>query len=144
MSEIIDEDYLIHYGTPRKSGRYPWGTGGNVPHQQTTTRNQDFLGYVADLERQGLSEKEVARGMGTSIAEIRARKSIEVNRARQDEINTVVRLREKGVGQSEIARQLGIPEPTVRLRLKQSEQRKENIIETTAEKLKERVDQVEF
>ena len=144
MSEIIDEDYLIHYGTPRKSGRYPWGTGGNVPHQQTTTRNQDFLGYVADLERQGLSEKEVARGMGTSIAEIRARKSIEVNRARQDEINTIVRLREKGVGQSEISRQLGIPEPTVRLRLKQAEQRKENIIETTAEKLKERVDQVEF
>jgi len=144
VSDIIDEAYLMHYGTPRKSGRYPWGSGGNVPHQQTTTRNQDFLGYVADLERQGLSEKEVARGMGTTIAEIRARKSIEVNRKRQDEINTIVRLREKGVGQSEISRITGVPEPTVRLRLKQAEQRKENIIEKTAERLKERVDQVEF
>lgn len=141
---IVDEDYLIHYGTPRKSGRYPWGSGDNVPHQQTNTRNQDFLGYVADLERQGLSEKEVARGMGVSIAEIRARKSIQVNADRQDQINTVVRLREKGVGTSEISRQLGIPEPTVRLRLKQAEARKENIVETTAAKLKERVDEVGY
>ena len=141
---IFDEDYLIHYGTPRKSGRYPWGSGGNVPQQQTSRRNQDFLGYVSDMERQGLTEKEIARGMGVSIAELRARKSIQVNADRQDQINKITRLRDKGVGYSEIGRRMGLPESTVRSLAKKGEQRKENVIETTAAKLKARVDEVGF
>lgn len=30
--------YIIHYGTPRHSGRYPWGSGKD-PYQ----RNSEFL-----------------------------------------------------------------------------------------------------
>lgn len=146
MSDEVtfDEDYLAHYGTPRKSGRYPWGSGGDVPNQQTSHRNQDFLGYVADMEKQGLTEKEVARGMGVSIAELRARKSIQVNADRQDLMNQVARLRDKGVGWTEIGRRLSMPESTARSLGKKAEQRKENVVETTAAKLKERVDDVGF
>ena len=42
------DDELYHYGTPRHSGRYPWGSGKN-PYQ----RNQDFLGRVNDLRKKG-------------------------------------------------------------------------------------------
>jgi len=24
----VDEDYLAHYGVLRRTGRYPWGSGG--------------------------------------------------------------------------------------------------------------------
>ena len=40
----IAEEMLMHYGMPRRSGRYPWGSGDN-PYQ----RSGDFLasaGYV--------------------------------------------------------------------------------------------------
>ena len=29
------DDYMAHYGTPRHSGRYPWGSGDD-PYQHTT------------------------------------------------------------------------------------------------------------
>ena len=29
MSVDVVEDYLAHYGILRKSGRYPWGSGGS-------------------------------------------------------------------------------------------------------------------
>ena len=43
MNQVVEEmkDILMHYGTPRHSGRYPWGSGEN-PYQ----RNGDFLSRV--------------------------------------------------------------------------------------------------
>jgi hypothetical protein len=35
-------DELAHYGTPRHSGRYPWGSGGNVSPT-------DAKGFVAQV-----------------------------------------------------------------------------------------------
>ena len=32
----MDEKELKHYGTPRHSGRYPWGSGDN-PYQHSGT-----------------------------------------------------------------------------------------------------------
>ena len=29
MFDEFDEDSLAHFGTPRHSGRYPWGSGKN-------------------------------------------------------------------------------------------------------------------
>lgn len=143
---ILDEqDYLAHYGTPRHSGRYPWGSGGYVVDEQTTTRNQDLLGYITDLEKKGLSQKEIAKGMGfKSTTELRQARSVARNAVKQDQINQVVRLREKGVGPSEIGRRVQLPEATVRSYLKQAETRKENIVETTASRLKDRVDEVGY
>ena len=40
----MKEAVLLHYGTPRHSGRYPWGSGDN-PYQRTG----DFLSRVGDL-----------------------------------------------------------------------------------------------
>ena len=35
---LIAKDILMHYGMPRRSGRYPWGSGDN-PYQHSG----DFL-----------------------------------------------------------------------------------------------------
>ena len=44
-------DELYHYGTPRHSGRYPWGSGDD-PYQH----EKGFNGYVNDLRKQGLKD----------------------------------------------------------------------------------------
>ena len=40
-AKMSDEDFLAHYGVPRRSGRYPWGSGDD-PYQH----GRDFLGRV--------------------------------------------------------------------------------------------------
>ena len=46
------EDALEHYGMPRRSGRYPWGSGDD-PYQHGTT---DFLSRVEELKKNGWTE----------------------------------------------------------------------------------------
>ena len=70
MSE--NQDFLMHYGTPRHSGRYPWGSGDN-PYQHENwfagfdygdneyDREPWFCDEVAKLRGQGYSPKEIAK-----------------------------------------------------------------------------------
>jgi osmoprotectant transport system permease protein len=57
-------DGLKHYGTPRHSGRYPWGSG------EDPQRNRSFLQEVADLRKKGISDTDIARGMGMTKGQI--------------------------------------------------------------------------
>ena len=41
-------EFLEHYGMPRRSGRYPWGSGGD-PYQH----ERDFLSRVEELKATG-------------------------------------------------------------------------------------------
>ena len=68
------QDELMHYGTPRHSGRYPWGSGEN-PYQH----EPDFLSGVRKLEKEGISEKEIADFYGMSVSDLRKRKSLAIN-----------------------------------------------------------------
>lgn len=45
----IAEEILMHYGMPRRSGRYPWGSGEN-PYQHSG----DFLSRIDELKSQGM------------------------------------------------------------------------------------------
>ena len=66
MNQIAN-DILMHYGVKRRSGRYPWGSGEN-PYQHSG----DFLSRVEELEKQGLSQKEIAEAVGLdSTTELR-------------------------------------------------------------------------
>ena len=136
---ILDEDdYLAHYGTPRHSGRYPWGSGGNND-LQTSTRSQDWLGYYHDLKNQGLNDTEIARGMGISTTQLRARRSI-ANAERTAALNAqITRLRAAGNSNVEIGRRLGINESVVRSMTKRYEENKQDVIQSTANMLKEQV-----
>lgn len=107
---MYNEEYLEHYGTPRHSGRYPWGSGDD-PYQHGTA----FLGSVQRLKDKGLTEKEIAAAMGCkSTVELRARKSIELELARNNRRSQAIKLKEKGLSNTAIGKRMGINESSVR------------------------------
>ena len=95
---------LYHYGMPRRSGRYPWGSGEN-PYQ----RDPQFLSRINDMKRQGLTEKERADLMGMTIAQLRNEVSLATQQDKAEKRALAVRLSQEGKGPSEIARIMGLP-----------------------------------
>jgi hypothetical protein len=68
---LAEENYLEHYGILRKSGRYPWGSGGTE-----NIRNRDFLSTIDKLKKDGMSETDIARGYGITTTQLRAARTI--------------------------------------------------------------------
>ena len=105
----IDEDnYLRHYGILRKSGRYPWGSGGDE-----LTRSRDFLGMVADLRKQGFSDTEIAKSFSTddhpfTTTMLRASTTIARNQKRAADIAMAQRLKDKGYSNGAIAERMDL------------------------------------
>jgi hypothetical protein len=131
------EEHLAHYGVKRRSGRYPWGSGGNAPE---ATRSKDFLTMVDKLKKQGMSEAEIAEGVGLkSTTELRAEKSIAKDRVRQEKIRQATRLKEKDYKNTDIARIMGINESSVRALLVPGQKDKADATQTTAKVLKDHV-----
>ena len=60
MNPIQDDDFLMHYGVKRRSGRYPWGSGDN-PFQH----GGDFLSRVEELQGQGKTENNGSADAGS-------------------------------------------------------------------------------
>lgn len=135
MALMKEEDYLEHYGILRKSGRYPWGSGGNV-----VKRSQDFLGSVAELRKQGLSDTEIARGFEMTTTELRAAKSIASNEIRQSKINQAVKLKERGWSPTEIGKRMELNESSVRSLLAAHEKDQADSIQNTAAMLMREVE----
>lgn len=132
---IVDEDdYLMHYGILRKSGRYPWGSG-----ETQSARHKSFLDHVENLRRQGLSEPEIARGMGITTTQLRAAKSIAKNEQKQADIAMAQRLKDKGYSNVAIGERMGIRESSVRALLAPGQKEKADILETTSNMLKDQV-----
>lgn len=136
----IDETaYLEHYGILRKSGRYPWGSGGTQ-----AARNKSFLDHVDDLRKQGLGEVEIAKGFGMSTTELRAVRSIAKNAQKQAEIGQAQRLKDKGLSNVAIGERMGLNESSVRALLVPGQKDKADVLQTTATMLKEQVAQKRF
>ena len=123
-----------HYGTPRHSGRYPWGSGKNPQ------RNKVFLTRARELQKQGLTSTEVARAFNMSTTQNRALYSSAKDAEKADMILQVKKLKEKGVSQSEIGRRFGVPESTIRNYLKDDFQQRTNATRNLADMLKEQVE----
>lgn len=70
MNSIV-EDILMHYGMPRRSGRYPYGSGEN-PYQHSG----DFLSRVQELKKSGMSETDIAKNMGLTTTQLRTQMSL--------------------------------------------------------------------
>jgi hypothetical protein len=136
---IIEEDEyeLMHYGTPRKSGRYPWGSG-------QTPDAGSFLGQVRELKKQGLTEKTIAEGFGLPSAKaLRANVSIATNEQKAAETSQIVRMKQKGMSNTAIAEQVygsASKESKVRDRLAAANKDDADILTSTANVLRERVD----
>jgi hypothetical protein len=134
MTIIPEDDYLAHYGILRKSGRYPWGSGG--PERAS---NKGFLGYVAQLQKEGLSEAEIATGLGINTTQLRAAKSIARNEERQNNINMATKLKDKGMSTVAIAERMNLPEATVRSLLAPGVKDRADILMSTSNMLREQV-----
>lgn len=135
MSEAIritEADELFHYGILRKSGRYPWGSGEN-PHQ----RNQLFLQYVDELKREGLTEKQIAEGVGMTTTQLRNSRAISKAAIKRENISMAQKLKDKGYSQTAIGRAMGLNESSVRLLLDPATKTKNTILETTSQMLRD-------
>jgi hypothetical protein len=135
-----DENQLEHYGVLRKSGRYPWGSGG--PEYAS---NAGFLGMIEGLKNQGLSEAAIARGMGIkSTTQLRAAKAIAKQEEKQAQISQAQKLKDKGWSNVAIGKRMGIPDTTVGLLLRPGAVEKNQIEKTIASMLKDEVDKKGF
>jgi DNA-binding CsgD family transcriptional regulator len=131
---ITEENYLAHYGILRKSGRYPWGSGGDI-----TSQSRDFLGMIDHLKSQGLSDEEVMRDLGMNTTEFRNAKSIARNAVKQANIDQAQRLKEKGYSNVAIGQRMNLPESSVRALLAPGEKDKANVLQATSNMLKDQI-----
>ena len=144
MQLILQDNELAHYGMPRRSGRYPWGSGDD-PYQH----NMDFLGRYEELKKKGMSERDIAAEMGMfdekgnpSTGKLRLEKRYANDERRIYLIQTAKRMKEKeGMGATEIGRELGLPESTVRSLLDPHSEARTMKARATAEHIKQRIDE---
>lgn len=135
--ELTDEEFLEHYGMPRRSGRYPWGSG-----KKDYQHSMDFLGRIEKLRDKGWKEtpENIERDFGLSVKEYRMEKTLCNNERRLDKVRTAERLRDKeGMNNTEIARKMGINESSVRSLLNESSKNKMLEVRKTADALRERI-----
>lgn len=132
---MTEANSLFHYGILRRSGRYPWGSGGD-----SVARSKSFLGYVDDLKAKGLSEVEIAKGLGTTTTALRAARTIAKSEALASNVSEAIRLKEKGLSNTAIGQRMGVNESSVRAFLNPSQTTKNNILITTSNFLKDKVD----
>ena len=125
--------YLKHYGMPRRSGRYPWGSGED-PYQHS----RDFVGRYNELEKTGLSHDEIIKAMGLSSTKYRALNAIALNERRMYDVATAESLRKDGLNNTEIARRMGLPsESSVRSLLDEGAKNRMSQSLNTANRLKD-------
>lgn len=138
LAEYLDEEgYLEHYGMPKRSGRYPYGSGDN-PYQHAG----DFLGRIKEMKKNNFTymdeegktwtgEQAIYKSMGLTSTEYRRQVSWANYEKRCLDVATAKSLKEDGLGYTEIGRKMGINESTVRSLLEpKSEDRMQRTMET--------------
>lgn len=112
-NETLSDEYLEHYGMPRRSGRYPWGSG-KEPYQHSG----DFMARVNELKKQNVTykdedgtvltgERAIAKTMGMSTTDLRMQIRVAQHERRQLEVDKAKSLRSDGKSLYEIAQIMG-------------------------------------
>ena len=121
MPNPVAEEMLMHYGMPRRSGRYPWGSGKD-PYQH----GRDFLGRVEELRKQNFTWEDpatgkrysgdtaIAKSMGLTTSQFRTEIGLATDERRALQVARYKSLKADGLNNSEIAREMGVNESTVR------------------------------
>jgi len=128
--------YLIHYGTPRHSGRYPWGSG------EDPQRSKSFGLRVSELKKQGMTEIDIAKGFDlATTTDLRAKIHMEKEAEWGAKSSMAIRLKEKGYSNVEIGKRIGVPEPTVRNLLDPLIQERHKVNRATVQMLKDQINE---
>jgi DNA-binding CsgD family transcriptional regulator len=149
LAFLLDDDVfdkpsledLMHYGMPRRSGRYPWGSGKDPYQHGGQLSAQAFSNRVKELKSQGVTEKEIAEYFGITTTGLRAEYSRAHSEIRQDKVDTAKGLKEKGLSNYEIGRKMGVNESTVRSLLNSESEARMTKASKTADFLKSKVDE---
>lgn len=138
MNPYVEEmNYLMHYGVPRRSGRYPWGSGDN-PYQHSG----DFLSRIDSLKKEGKTEKEIADELNLTTTQLRIQMSLAKDERRSLEVATAKGLREKGYSLNEIAEKMGYAnDSSIRSLLNESSEVRMNQAKATADFLKKKIEE---
>lgn len=140
IAEEIDSYYgvsedasLAHYGMPRRSGRYPWGSGDD-PYQ----RSIDFLGRVEELKKTGWTEtpENIKSAFNMTTTQYRAEKGLAKDTRRMYDVARAKSLKSDGYGDTEIGRIMGVNESTVRSWLNKDSESRMNQAKETADFLR--------
>lgn len=138
----VAEDILMHYGIPRRSGRYPWGSGDD-PYQRG---GKDFLARVEELKKSGWSEtpENIQKEFGLTTSQYRTEKALAKNERRALNVATAKSMKEDGLGESEIGRRMGVNESTVRSWLNEESETRMNQAKKTSDFIKKQIDEKGF
>ena len=132
----LRDDELLHYGMPKRSGRYPYGSG-DQPYQHAT----DFLGRIEKLKSKGMSETQIAKDLGLTTTQYRAQKALAKNERRALDVARAKSLREDGLSLNEIAQKMGFKnDSSVRSLLDENAEVRMNQAMETANLLRKNVD----
>lgn len=131
-----EEQHLAHYGILRRSGRYPWGSGGTE-----NVRNKSFLDIIGQQRRSGMTDAQIAKSWGFSRNDLTAARTIALAQQKQSKILQAQRMRDRGWSNVAIGRRMQIPESSVRALLAPGEIDKVNALQTTANMIKSHVDE---
>ena len=145
-----DDPELMHYGMPRRSGRYPWGSGDD-PYQHDS---RDFLGRVDEMRKSGFTytdedgkvwkgDTAIAKSLGLTSGEFRTEIGIAKAERRMLQVARAKSLAADGKGATEIGKEMGLPESTVRSLLNAESEARMAKAQETADFLKERSKQFE-
>ena len=140
-------DELMHYGMPRRSGRYPYGSGKD-PYQHSI----DFIGRVEELRKQGITytdkngkiftgDTAIAKTLGLTSTQFRTELALAKDERRMLDVARAKSLKEDGLGATEIGRIMGINESSVRSLLNADSEARMNQAKQTAESLKKLIDE---
>ena len=143
----IPDDVLMHYGMPRRSGRYPWGSGED-PHQHGS---RDFLGRVDELRKQNFTftdedgktysgDTAIAKSMGLSTTQFRTEISLAKDERRMLDVATAKSLKEDGLGATEIGKKMGVNESTVRSWLNEESESRMKQAKNTADFIRDQIE----
>jgi DNA-binding CsgD family transcriptional regulator len=143
----IPSDSLTHYGVPRRSGRYPWGSGED-PYQHS----KDFLGRVEEMRKSGFTytdekgkvwrgDTAIAKSMGLSSTQFRAEIGIATDTRRMYDVSRAKALKEKGLSNTAIGREMGINESSVRSLLDPKAESRMKAAKNAAEFIKKQIDE---
>lgn len=133
FKDEFNEDFLAHYGTPRHSGRYPWGSG------KKPQRSKNFVSRVDYYRAQGYPDTEIAKIEGISTTEFRKRLTIARTESKRADIIMAKKLKEKGMSNVAIGKRMGHNESYVRTLLKEGSDVKANQLDTTTDILADSV-----
>lgn len=131
-------DELLHYGTKRHSGRYPWGSG------EDPQRSRDIITTVDELRAKGMSEKEIADHLGMNTSKLRTQIAWANQERKTFYVDAVAKGKEAGMTNQAIADSLNISEASVRNYAKQKDSIKKSQLENTVDVLKDSVDKFDY